>query len=345
MNERNSNFELLRILSILGIICMHILAPVYNSLEGLNLYIGIFINSLFNIGVSCFCLISGYFGIRFNGKKLFLLETLVLSYTIMELILMVIMNSSIGLRTLVFGFLPVSMRRYWFITCYFALCCLAPFLNDLIEKCNKKYCINLLGIMFLIFYLLPTVTVQRDIMLDDGKGLANMIFLYLSGRWIRKYENDIIINKKVLGGVFISTLTIEFILNSAFSYIKGWHGIYAPFARDCSVFILIIAITVFLIFKDLSFKSKVVNFAARGVLAAYIFEGILRDRLSLQNITIVLSEKGYFIVYVIALAFVLFFATTTIEAIRTRMLDRIFSKIYDVLENKLFIIRSKSSKL
>lgn len=200
---------------------------------------------------------------------------------------------------------------------------------------------NLLGIMLIIFYIIPTLIIQRNIMMDDGKGLANMIFLYLVGGWIRKYENEIISDKKVLGGVFLSTLAVEFVLNSVLSWLKGGHGIYAPFARDCSVFILIMAITVFLIFKDIAFKNKTINMLANGVLATYIFEGILRDRFLLENVTIALSKKGEFIGYVVLLALILFFVVEIIEVIRKKTVDRVFSKIYDVFEIKLFKIRTK----
>lgn len=80
--ERHNGIELLRIISIIGIICMHTFGAIYTVAEGHALIFGVFINSLFNIGVTCFALISGYFGIRRDFKKIINLELMVLFYSI-----------------------------------------------------------------------------------------------------------------------------------------------------------------------------------------------------------------------------------------------------------------------
>jgi hypothetical protein len=40
----SSNFELLRILAIIGILTMHSFSPIYKTVTGLNLIFGVFIN-------------------------------------------------------------------------------------------------------------------------------------------------------------------------------------------------------------------------------------------------------------------------------------------------------------
>ena len=71
--NRHSSLELLRLLSIIGFVGMHSLAPIYTNTHFLILSAAE--NSIFNIGVTCFILISGYFGIRFSIRKWFGLET------------------------------------------------------------------------------------------------------------------------------------------------------------------------------------------------------------------------------------------------------------------------------
>lgn len=63
-STRLSNFELLRLICIFGIISMHTLGYVNNEVCGMNLFIGVLINTVFNMGVTIFMLISGYFGIK-----------------------------------------------------------------------------------------------------------------------------------------------------------------------------------------------------------------------------------------------------------------------------------------
>ncbi|SFG94379.1 hypothetical protein SAMN02982927_03318 [Sporolactobacillus nakayamae] len=77
VQNRESSFELLRILCIFGIITMHIVSIIYSSVTGVNLIYGVFVNSLFNTCVSIFVLISGYFGVKLNIKKLIFLDIIV----------------------------------------------------------------------------------------------------------------------------------------------------------------------------------------------------------------------------------------------------------------------------
>lgn len=79
---RNSNFELLRIICIFGIISMHSFGAFLHTAIGASRFYGTLINSVFNMGVSCFMLISGYFGIRFSVRKFVTLETTFIFYAV-----------------------------------------------------------------------------------------------------------------------------------------------------------------------------------------------------------------------------------------------------------------------
>ena len=66
---RSSNFECLRILAIILILIMHSYAQA-NCKENLfNLFVGYVISAIGNIGVSCFVLLSGYFGVKFKMQR------------------------------------------------------------------------------------------------------------------------------------------------------------------------------------------------------------------------------------------------------------------------------------
>ena len=48
--------------------------------------------------------------------------------------------------------LPITSNEFWFISCYFVLCTVAPFLNSLVEYLSKKEFKNLLLFCSIIFY-------------------------------------------------------------------------------------------------------------------------------------------------------------------------------------------------
>lgn len=68
---RNSNHELLRLIAMYMIVFIH--ANMYLGSfctgEVRTLFNGV-VNGICNIGVSCFILISGYYGVKFNIRKL-----------------------------------------------------------------------------------------------------------------------------------------------------------------------------------------------------------------------------------------------------------------------------------
>ena len=46
------------------------------------------VNGICNIGVTCFILISGYYGVQFKLKKLVKMECMMISYSLLEILLM-----------------------------------------------------------------------------------------------------------------------------------------------------------------------------------------------------------------------------------------------------------------
>lgn len=71
LRNRNSGLELLKIFSLIGILVMHMFGIVFHdeNISVFNLWVTIFINALFNVGVSCFALISGYFGLKLEFRR------------------------------------------------------------------------------------------------------------------------------------------------------------------------------------------------------------------------------------------------------------------------------------
>ncbi len=72
--HRNSSIELLRVISLIMIMLMHGFGntlSLFGNLDVFNSRLFIFINSFCNCGVTCFVLITGYYGIyRVSIKKL-----------------------------------------------------------------------------------------------------------------------------------------------------------------------------------------------------------------------------------------------------------------------------------
>lgn len=271
-SERNSSFELLRLLCIFGILVMHSFGRLDTSSSLINTEFHVLYNSLFNTGVSCFILISGYFGIRFDLKKLIRLDMMVIFFTMLGTIVL----GDFGIKDLIKACIPVISRRYWFISCYFALCLLAPFLNQIPERLERAKFRSLLLVLLLIFSFIPTITTY-DIMQDAGKGLAHFVMIYLIGRYLAKYFKEPLSRKWLMFGFCSCILTI-FVLDSARTMLHG--VLYSTFARDCSALIILASVLLLLWFRETSFKSAAVNHIAGSVLAVTVLDAFIQSFLN-----------------------------------------------------------------
>ena len=119
--ERDSGLELLRILALLVTFWMHG-ASSYRNNE-VSAWLCIVIETIGNVGVPIFILISGYFGIRLKPKKMIQLDLMLIFYCWIGLALRFVWGDAAGYsgeQILSYVF-PVIGRNSWYFTCYFAL--------------------------------------------------------------------------------------------------------------------------------------------------------------------------------------------------------------------------------
>ena len=148
---RNSGLELLRIIALLLTFWMHG-ASRYSNNE-LSAWLCIIIESIGNIGVTLFILISGYCSVKLKPLKLIQLDLMLVFYCWIGLILRFLWGeaqSYSGEQILSYIF-PIIGRNSWYFTCYFALALLSPFLNEFIEKISQNQFKKMLLTMLIIF--------------------------------------------------------------------------------------------------------------------------------------------------------------------------------------------------
>lgn len=72
MKNRESKFELLRIVCMIFVITEHLVPHITDmqNVYGVGYYVGNIANSFCVVAVNCFVLLSGYFGIKMKLKKI-----------------------------------------------------------------------------------------------------------------------------------------------------------------------------------------------------------------------------------------------------------------------------------
>ncbi|MGP1451869.1 MAG: acyltransferase family protein [Segatella oris] len=124
--ERNSSFELLRILCMLFVVGGHLIGKgmqiTYDDtlLGGGDYGLSRLLYSFCTVAVSTFILISGYFGIKFNWRKIVKIWFSVLFFAWMIAGYKIIKQNDF--KGSLPYFLPIISNEFWFISCYFVLC-------------------------------------------------------------------------------------------------------------------------------------------------------------------------------------------------------------------------------
>ncbi|MBQ8769589.1 MAG: acyltransferase family protein [Bacteroides sp.] len=135
IDNRESNIELLRILSMLAIIVYHSCWHIRDCFDETG---GLFSEALCSITifhVTLFVLISGYFSIKLSWSSFLKVVTpcvvISLLFVCAELITF---NKTYQFRDLIKLFLPPPTSKWWFASVYIQLMLFSPLLNELNRK-------------------------------------------------------------------------------------------------------------------------------------------------------------------------------------------------------------------
>ena len=284
MKERNSKFELLRIILSFCIVLTHIppfvLTFTYNE-PGL-----IFINSLFasllrgfgKFGVNTFILISGYFlftTFSFKSKKVIAvyLKMFFLAIILSSIYFLIGINP-INNANIFKMFTPLSSLYWPFMTSYLVIMLIYSFLNKFLMRLNKTNHILVTAILLLFLMF---------VRLSDANLLFNQIplfiALYFVGAHIRRFDPLKNIKPVYLFITFaLLYLVIAFInlypfvgdgihndSRTWFSHIMLGNTLYTSLAS------IILSIIFFIAFKNMKdFSSKKINWLAKGTLGTFM---------------------------------------------------------------------------
>lgn len=225
--ERNSNHELMRILSMFFIVLGHVflfgrLLDTPNKSMSIIYY---FFEFILIVHVNSYVLVSGYYQSKSKFKQKQLLKIINASwfYRVVILLLFSILGIiSVSKVQVLKDLLPVTIDNYWFIKVYILLYCLSPFINKLISSISKNFYQKMLLCGFLVFSIIPAIT-GGEMFFNNGYSLYGFIYLYLVGAYLRIYplENSYffkIFSKKLFRVIMICLFLGCALLNNILFY-------------------------------------------------------------------------------------------------------------------------------
>lgn len=275
--ERNSNIELLRIVLMFMVILLHFnngtMGGAFNYVTDntINSFILYLLESFSICAVNCFMIISGYF-LAFNRtvklSKIFDLLFVVILYRLFDYLLSIGLSYNVfSIKSLIACFIPTNYFAIFYIITYI----FSPYISKLFDNLSNKNQNTLMIFSILIFVLLPTfIDLVGNIGFNlngispistngNGNGYTVVQFFIslLIGIYIRR--NEVKINTFVLLCIYLVSSIVMTLFIHKFSSLYNY----------CSIFTVINAVCLFLLFNKLNFVSKTVNFVSKSVFPIY----------------------------------------------------------------------------
>lgn len=280
---RDSNMELLRIVCMLMITIHHTMtypgmyySGIFGNGELVPKYeLAVFLNGLCFVGVNCFVLISGLYGIKFKWKSLFSLWLLCAFYVCLSSIANHFMYGSMWhVKTTIDLAVHSFTRGSWFIPCYVYLYLLAPILNFARDYADKKQYVFILILLTIGCYYMGywRWCSQFDL---NGFTVGHFIWLYFIGGFIGRFGENI--KSRIVAPIALTSyLTFSFLWGlltnlqlSGYS-LYFWHPSYYN-----SMCMMLAAVSLVIFMYTFKFSSLIINKIAKSVLAVYLFADVL----------------------------------------------------------------------
>ncbi|WP_022932604.1 acyltransferase family protein [Treponema bryantii] len=345
--ERQSNFELLRIISCILIFAGHFSGQglCLNQSEvqsHIYLLFSLFTNAP-RIGVGIFLFIGVFFLVdkKFSFSRILTIYGTMWFYSVLIMILYkFVFKQNITFRYLISSFIPFWGQIWWFPNVYILLLLMHPILNVILELSENK-------IRFIILILLILIPFRFSLhgLMDSGSD--SFVWFCFSYLFIGYYKKYIHLNNFFRNLYFFSGLIIYCLLCLIKVFdIFGVGRIAAQYLADFKSFPnLFITFSIFVFFEKLEFKSKVVNKLAKGCFGVYLIHQVpyfypyLWSKTINQNFVYSLIQKSnwYILIYTLAYVLIMFMCFIVFDLFRQCILDPIWkkSKVFIFLNNKV----------
>ena len=346
---RNSNIELLRILSMFAIIAAHFVGQsgAFEYTLCINDFLLVLISNGSRIAVNVFLLIGVWYMVdaKFNVARILKMYGQLYVYTsIFTVVSLIIDYRAVSLKNLIYGFVPFIGRALWFASSYLCLLIFKPFL-DLILQWDKKKLISFTALFFVLMSVFSTIlTIQEGFVIDT----IWFALIYLVIGTIKKYPPKFnwkgIYSLILFGGGYTVLATMRFfvIVN------QGNNILFKAISRACKIYgddiksfpNILLAGLIFHFFITMRPRAnRFINSASKGTFSVYIIHQVPAFYPLLWptffNSEVWLPKHN--VLYVIFVVIAVFTVCSVIDIPRRKWLEPVFSKtkLFNFVSNQI----------
>ena len=195
MTKKNYGIEMLRILSMIMIVILHVLrrgGVMTHVVPGSpSEHLGYILEMATFCCVNTFAMISGYVMCTSKSRlsRILRLWLQAMFYSLAFLaVFYFLFPDRLHMGAIAESLFPVTMRQYWYIRAYIEMCILVPVLNAAIEHLEKRAFGGMLLGAFLLFSLVATIPTKAIYNLRSGENALWLSLMYLLGGYLKKYK-------------------------------------------------------------------------------------------------------------------------------------------------------------
>lgn len=335
--ERDSRFELLRIISMLLIVICHVslipshLVPGNESIVTLqnnysNAQAAQILGMFARIGNLLFVMVSGYFmiNLKFKVSRINKLIDKVHMYTWPFIIIVPLLGISLGIRGWAMLIFPVVASQYWFVTVFLALMIISPIINMVIHRLSQQKAFMLLIILFTFTSVIPTLSLNAS-NLPSLADLGIFITVYMAAGLIRLYPDSFNWPKALVFLAVLISIGIQFIfllfINGVAMPMKNIQLVHhaAYLNSQESVFVLFAAFFIFIIVSRINpFSSRLIDIVATSTFGIYLIHEHIIISSKITHLIVIKSlinscSVELFILMVIIISVGIFIACSIID--------------------------------
>ncbi len=344
---RKSNFELLRIISMLMIVMGHMSGQALNptQINDFQRSFYISLSSGSRIAVSFFLMTGLWFMVdsKFSPKRVLKLYGALWFWSVLLTYILVVLGQDVSTKDMISCFFPVLRRWMWFVPVYIVLLLFSPFLNKACNSMSKSELqfLVILGLFFLGF--VSTVSLSMD---NWYCAVLWFIYMYFAIFYYKHYLVDKLKGKKrflLLGLLmYIALLGIRYGLAGKDGIYSMAAGILAQYFGDYkSIPNLMCSVPIFIFFSKIDIGSnRVINSISKYTMDVYLihqtesfypflWKGICRTE-SWQ------SSDNVLLIFV-AVSIAVFAGCSILGMLRARLIEPLWlkSRLFGFIENKM----------
>lgn len=228
MTKRNSGIDMLRILSMLGIVALHVIGlggteviPDGTLKNAIVRYIWI----ISFTSVDVFGILTGYLNCNkktLHWNRILDLLVVVAFWSIFITAAFCIYPGRLlaGWKDYMVSLFPALKGRYWYITSYVFVYFMIPYLNYFIESMDKRLFQKFLLVCFVLLSLIPTFGRTDFFRANTGSSPLWLTICYFIGAYLRKFDVKVNRSKCLAGFIGLSA----FILGWQLFCVQFFHG-------------------------------------------------------------------------------------------------------------------------